>query len=186
VQREELEHLIRAAGDVTREYSFIIVGSQSILGSIPAPPAELTMSMEADLYPRDAPEKADLIDGQLGEGSSFHVRFGFYGQGVGPETAVLPEGWEERLHRVQNANTNLFEGWCLDVADLFMAKAVANRDKDREFDMALLQHGFVKLKTVLTLVDRMPMTDEQKRSLRARIRRWAKMVQDRGFVLSED
>jgi hypothetical protein len=45
--REELEHLIRAAAEVTDEYEFVIVGSQSILGPIPNPPAELTMSMEA-------------------------------------------------------------------------------------------------------------------------------------------
>ena len=57
--REELEHLIRAAADVTNEYEFVVVGSQSILGPIPNPPAELTMSMEADIYPMNAEEKAD-------------------------------------------------------------------------------------------------------------------------------
>jgi hypothetical protein len=30
--REKLEHIIRASGDVTDQYEFIIVGSQSILG----------------------------------------------------------------------------------------------------------------------------------------------------------
>lgn len=45
MEREELEHLIRAAAEVTHEYEFIIIGSQSILGSIPNSPAELKMSM---------------------------------------------------------------------------------------------------------------------------------------------
>lgn len=35
MNREDLEHIIRAAADVTNEYEFIIVGSQSILGPIP-------------------------------------------------------------------------------------------------------------------------------------------------------
>jgi hypothetical protein len=30
-------------------------------------------------------------------------------------------------------------GYCLDVLDLFMSKALANREKDREFNMALLR-----------------------------------------------
>jgi hypothetical protein len=33
--REELEHIIRASADVTGQYEFIIVGSQSILGQVP-------------------------------------------------------------------------------------------------------------------------------------------------------
>jgi hypothetical protein len=56
MNRNNLEHLIRAAGEVTGEYEFVIVGSQSILGPIPHPQAELTMSMEADIYPMNAEE----------------------------------------------------------------------------------------------------------------------------------
>lgn len=46
--REELEHIIRASGDITDQYEFIIVGSQSILGSVPRPEQVFTVSMEAD------------------------------------------------------------------------------------------------------------------------------------------
>lgn len=69
MEREELEHLIRAAAEVTHEYEFIIIGSQAILGAIPDSPAELKMSMEADIYARNAPEKSDLIDGALDQAS---------------------------------------------------------------------------------------------------------------------
>jgi len=88
--REELEHIIRASGDVTDEYEFIVVGSQSILGPVPRPEEVFTMSAEADIYPLRAPELAEKIEGALGEGSQFHKTFGYYAQGVGPETAVLP------------------------------------------------------------------------------------------------
>lgn len=50
MNREDLEHIIRAAADVTNEYEFIIVGSQSILGPIPYPPEVFRMSAEADIY----------------------------------------------------------------------------------------------------------------------------------------
>ena len=31
--REELEHIIRASADVTNQYEFVIIGSQSMLGA---------------------------------------------------------------------------------------------------------------------------------------------------------
>ena len=172
--REELEHIIRASAEVTQEYEFIIVGSQSILGSVPNPEDEFTMSAEADIYPMNAPDKANLIEGALGEGSQFHDTYGYYAQGVGPETAVLPIGWIQRVHRVQNTNTNDRVGYCLDVADLFMSKAAAGREKDREFCTALLSYGYVSLQQVLQLVAQMPLDDKAMRALRATIRRWAK------------
>jgi len=46
--REELEHIIRASGDITNQYEFVIIGSQSILGPIPNPPKVFSVSMEAD------------------------------------------------------------------------------------------------------------------------------------------
>lgn len=88
--REELEHIIRASGDVTDQYEFVIVGSQSMLGPVPNPESVFTVSMEADIYPLQAPELADKIDGAIGEGSQFHLTYGYYAQGVGPETALLP------------------------------------------------------------------------------------------------
>jgi hypothetical protein len=171
--REELEHIIRASGNITQQYEFVILGSQSILGAIPNPPAFFTMSAEADIYPLDAPEMADQIDGAIGEGSDFHDAHGFYAQGVGPETATLPDGWIDRVHRIQNANTDLRVGLCLSVVDLFMSKAWAGRDKDREFCIGLLRHAFVKLEDALAMVHRMPLDESQHRTLTRRIKRWA-------------
>jgi hypothetical protein len=183
--REELEHIIRASGDVTDQYEFVIVGSQSILGPVPNPEEVFTMSAEADIYPLQAPELAEKIEGALGEGSQFHETYGYYAQGVGPETAVLPLGWMNRVHRVQNARTNDRVGYCLDVVDLFMSKAVAGRDKDRVFCMALLAYGHVRPAQALDLVPVMPLDADQQRKLRATIRRWAKTLRDAGHALPD-
>lgn len=178
--REELEHIIRASADITDQYEFVIVGSQSMLGPVPNPEDVFTVSMEADIYPLQAPELADKIDGAIGEGSQFHQQFGYYAQGVGPTTATLPKDWMQRVHRVQNRNTNDRVGYCLDVLDLFLAKAVAGREKDREFCMALFEYGYVIPEQVLELVQTMPIDDKVQRTLRATIRRWAKSVRDAG------
>lgn len=88
--REELEHIIRASAEVTNQYEFVIVGSQSMLGPVPNPAAVFTVSAEADIYPLLAPELADAIDGALGEGSPFHDTYGYYAQGVGPVRPFCP------------------------------------------------------------------------------------------------
>ncbi|MFG6429402.1 DUF6036 family nucleotidyltransferase [Roseateles sp. LYH14W] len=172
--REELEHLIRASAAVTDQYEFVIVGSQSILGALPNAAAEFTMSAEADIYPLAAPELAEKIDGALGEGSQFHETYGYYAQGVGPDTAILPNGWQQRLHRVQSAATNGRVGYCLDLVDLFLSKAAAGRGKDRLFCIALLQHGHVSTADALTRLPDMPLDDDGRRRLRAAITRWSK------------
>jgi hypothetical protein len=171
--REQLEHIIRASGVITDQYEFVILGSQAILGAIPNPPAFFTMSAEADIYPLNVPALADEIDGAIGEGSEFHHSKGFYAQGVGPETATLPSGWMDRVHKIQNANTDLKIGLCLSIVDLFMSKAWAGRDKDREFCTGLLRHAFVTLEDVLAMVPRMPLEESQRQTLARRIRRWA-------------
>lgn len=74
-----------------------MIGSQAILGWDESPPAALLVSREADIFPRERPDRANLIDGSIGELSPFHDTFGYYGHGVGPETAILPDGWEQRL-----------------------------------------------------------------------------------------
>ena len=172
--REQLEHIIRASGAITDQYEFVIVGSQSILGAVPKPEDVFTVSMEADIYPLQAPELADRIDGAIGEGSQFHQTYGYYAQGVGPETACLPADWMQRVHRIQTRNTQDRVGYCLDVLDLFLAKAAAGREKDREFCMALLAHGYVTAEPALTLIRTMPLDDRAQPTLRARVRRWAK------------
>jgi|GEM_PF-2480037 len=43
MRRADLEHLIRAAAGITNEYEFIIIGSQSILGSFLDAPNGLRM-----------------------------------------------------------------------------------------------------------------------------------------------
>jgi len=113
---------------------------------------------------------ADLIDGAIGEASMFHETFGYYAEGVVSSTAVLPSGWRERLVRFQTPATANVVAWCLEVHDLWLAKAVAGRPKDLEFCAALKRAGLVR---VAVLEERLPsiVLDERLRALvAARIR----------------
>ncbi|MDX9719149.1 MAG: hypothetical protein RBU37_00270 [Myxococcota bacterium] len=149
MNRAQLEHLIRAAATIADDDELIVIGSQSVLGQFPEAPSELLVSMEADLFPRNHPERWDLIDGTIGEGSPFHEAFGYYAQGVDETTATLPTGWQHRLVPVHNANTRGATGWCLELHDLAIAKYVAARDKDLRFLEAAVKHGLLDLPTLL-------------------------------------
>ncbi|MCX6349786.1 MAG: hypothetical protein NTV79_09880 [Candidatus Aureabacteria bacterium] len=143
MNRKQLEHVLRASGSVSGCREIVILGSQAILGAYPKAPANLVFSMEVDLYPLDAPDKADLIDGCLGEMSPFHETFGYYAHGVGPETAALPAGWKKRLVRLENANTGGTIGWCLSPADLAISKLMAGREKDIDFIRGMFKSNLI-------------------------------------------
>jgi hypothetical protein len=156
VKRADLEHIIRAAGNIADCRHLVIIGSQAILGSCPHPPPELTVSQEVDTYPLEAPEKADLIDGSIGEKSPFHETFGYYAHGVGPETAVLPARWRERLVPVCSENTRGVTGLCLSSADLAISKLIAGRGKDLEFVRLMLKHRLVSFHAIEALLGELP------------------------------
>ena len=167
--RSELEHLIRASGAIANDNELIIIGSQSILGQFPDAPAELCISMETDLYPRHHPDLANLVDGAIGEGSSFHEQFGYYARGVGPETAILPEGWEDRLVRVSNENTNGITGLCLEVHDLAISKHIAGRAKDMDFTRELARHGMTDHDTLLKRLRKTKLPTKLRTGIKSRI-----------------
>jgi hypothetical protein len=166
VRREQLEHVIRAAAQIADDDDIVIVGSQAVLGSAPDAPDELLRSVEADLYPRTRPERADVIDGAIGEGSPFHETFGYYAHGVGPETAVAPEGWQERLVPVSGPGTRGATGWCLEPHDLVLAKLVAGRERDVAFARVAVGHDIVEGRELLSRVERLPIPLEHREHVR--------------------
>jgi hypothetical protein len=171
MQRHQLEHIIRASAAITGAKEFIVVGSQAVLGQFPQAPEELLESIEADVFsPRSAAE-SDLIDGSIGEGSPFHQTFGYYAHGVAPETAVLPEGWRDRLVAVCNANTGTGTGLCLEVHDLAVSKVAAGREKDLHFVGALIRHHLVEDSTILERLTRTPLSAEARQLCRTRLQR---------------
>ncbi len=170
MKRSELEHIIRASGAIADDDEIIIIGSQAILGQFPDAPVQLLVSMEADIYPKSDPKKADLVDGAIGEGSSFHELHGYYAQGVGEKTATLPKDWQSRLVAVNNENTNGVTGYCLEVHDLAISKMIAMRPKDLEFVQELVRHDMIEKKTMLHRLKQTDIEDSPRRTARGRIR----------------
>jgi len=160
MRRDQLEHAIRTACQIIGHSDVIVVGSQSILGTF----------REEQLPPEAA-----------GEFSPFEELHGFSIDGVDLETSALPEGWRDRLVKVQNPNTAApagepqFTGWCLDKEDLCVAKLCALREKDRAFVAALLAHGLVDPAVIL---ERVPTVGPRHQAAAGRAAAWISARRD--------
>ncbi|MHB1539014.1 MAG: hypothetical protein ACYCUM_11155 [Solirubrobacteraceae bacterium] len=124
----------------------VVIGSQAILATVPDAAGALSASVEADLYPAVNPEAATTIAGALGEMTLFHDTYGYYADGVGPETPVAPVGWQARLIPISNESTVSASGiqatgWCMEAHDLVLSKLAAGRDKDLIFARAAIADG---------------------------------------------
>lgn len=152
MNRREIEHVLRAAGAITGINTWVIVGSQAILGALPNAPAELLKSEDADVYAPDDASASELLDGSIGERSLFHESFGYYGHGVGAETATLPKRWRDRSVTIHSPATGGVTGICPSPADLAISKIVAWREKDQGFVRALFEHRIVSIGDLEALV----------------------------------
>ncbi len=159
MNREQLDHIVRAVTEVVPGERVLIIGSQAVLAQVDEVdlPIEATRSIEADVAFFDDPDdsKADKVDGAIGELSRFHETFGYYGQGVNVGTATLPESWRHRLVRLEPTSASS-PVWCLEIHDCVVSKLVANRQKDREYAAALLAHGIVSAEILSGRVDELP------------------------------
>lgn len=120
--------------------------------------------MEADIYPLRDPGAADLIDEALGDGSPFHVAFGYYAHGVGPETAKAPLGWQERLVMREvprrPGSKGTLVAWCLEMHDLVLSKCAAGRERDWDYAREALNAGIVDARILLARVLDLPVPHE--------------------------
>lgn len=162
MNREEFDHVVRAAADVVGD-DIVVIGSQAILAQHPDAPEEMLRSAELDVFPRTKLGAADEIDGALGDGSPFHETFGYYAHSVGPETLTAPAGWENRLIRVELRAAQRKQGtvvaWCLATHDLVVAKLAAGREHDLEFVRAAIASGLVDTEQLRLGIDLLPETE---------------------------
>ena len=84
---------------------------------------------------------------------------------------MLPKGWRQRLVRIENANMRAVAGLCLEVHDLAVAKHVAGREKDLEFNRELARRGMTDSKTLLARLEDTEVAAEVRKIIEARIRR---------------
>lgn len=168
MKKSQVDHVLRAAGRITGEKRFIIVGSQSLHGKHPDAADDIVRSAEVDLIATGKVERSEWLNA-IGQDSPFHESFGYYADPVDEATtAALPKGWKGRLVNLPEGDTEGVRGLCLDPHDLAIAKYIARREKDREFTRALAKRGYTRRARLLELLDDTPVAEDVK----ARIRKY--------------
>ena len=177
--RDQLEHAIRAACDVSGDTELWLFGSQAILGEFPNATESLRASLRVDVQPKNRPEAIELIDGALGEFSQFHQTHGFYVHGISIESAKHPDGWEQRTVPISDfISTRGNTGLCVEAHDLAASKLAAYRDKDKEFVRLLLLEKMIDTAILTARINLLRIGEQQRKTYLEWLRITAEELED--------
>jgi hypothetical protein len=170
MKKRELDHVLRAAGRITGEKQFIIIGSQALHGTYPDLADDIVKSAEVDLLATKSPKRTEWLNA-IGVYSQFHETFGYYADPVDEKTATLAKGWKGRLVQLPSGETEGVTGLCLEPHDLAIAKYVASRDKDLVFTRELARRGIVSEERLLSLLEQTQIAEHARSRIRDQISR---------------
>jgi len=168
MKKQELDHVLRAAGRITGEKQFIIIGSQSLHGKYPDLADDIVKSAEVDLLAANRPGRTEWLN-SIGVYSRFHETFGYYADPVDEKSATLPKGWKGRLVNLPPGDTEGVKGLCLEPHDLAIAKYVAAREKDLVFTRELVERGILSEGRLLSLLEQTPVDEQVRNRIRDQI-----------------
>ncbi|HEV7135568.1 MAG TPA: DUF6036 family nucleotidyltransferase [Steroidobacteraceae bacterium] len=168
MKKQQVDHVLRAAGSITGEKRFIIIGSQALHGKYPDVADQIVTSFEVDLIALEHVERTEWLN-VIGVDSQFHETFGYYADAVDVGTATLPKGWKGRLVNLPPGDTEGVRGLCLDPHDLAISKYAAFREKDLLFTRELARRRLISKGQLLTLLEQTKIGEELRERIRARI-----------------
>ena len=160
---------------------YVVIGSLSILGlqeSFDIPDA-MVMSIDVDCYTKAEPGRIFDIVKDLGENSSFHHKSGFYLDAVSPELPSLPDGWQDRLVKIERAS---LRAWFLEPNDAALSKYARGEPRDRRWIKAGILAGVVSMPVVKSRLGSTNFIDRDEelkaRQLVEEDRLWFAVIQD--------
>lgn len=158
----KVEHILRAAGDATGHGTFVVIGSAAIFLWERDVPGAMAISREADLFAAgvgaaEVDRISDELDAILGQASSFDETYGYYCDGVGEETAILPRDWRRRAKAYSSPATAGVTALVPHPNDLALAKLCAGREKDMAWLAAGVEHGLITVREMRSRLDELPI-----------------------------
>ena len=158
-----INHILRSAAAITRHRTFVIVGSAAVIAGLRENiPLGMTQTAEVDIYAFEAPnveELSVLIDGSIGQDSQFHSTFGYYADGVSPETSKMPSDWLGRATRYESPESPGVLALVPEENDIALAKLVAWREKDIHWLKDGVAAEVLSLEKMSTRLSLMPAAD---------------------------
>lgn len=157
-----LQHLLRAARILAEDRRFLVLGSASLLASVPGlgdADGLLATTYDADLCPEPFDElTAVMLDEALGEHRVFFQRHGYHADILRESILeTLPEGWRGRLVPVPECP----DAFALDPADLAAVKLGVGRPKDIELVRKLRVMGMIDPAVLRSRIDALRLPVER-------------------------
>lgn len=141
--RDDLRLLFAQARKLSGEADFVVLGSLAALGYAGKLPARMAMSLDVDAYGKSDPARIFDLASKLGQGSAFEAAHGYYLDPISPRIATLPEGWQERLVRIELEPG--LAAWFLEPNDAAVSKYARMEPRDREWIRAGLEAAILSL-----------------------------------------
>jgi len=143
MKRDELRLLFARARALSGETDYVVFGSLAALGYAGTVPPRMAVSVDVDAYGKNDPGRIFALAGELGQGSAFEAKHGYYLDPISPHVATLPAGWEARLVRIELEPG--LAAWFLEPNDAAVSKYARMEPRDREWIRAGLQAGILSL-----------------------------------------
>ncbi len=181
MRREDLRLLFARARDLCGETDYVVLGSLAVLGHAGEVPARMAASLDVDAYSKGDPARIFDLVSALGSGSPFEAERGYYLDPISPRVATLPDGWDERLLRIQ-LEPDLV-AWFLEPNDAAVSKYARMEPRDREWIRPGLRAGILSMAIIEARVRQTTFLDDAE-SVRARQaigedRRWLRTTRPR-------
>ena len=146
MKRDDLRRLFAQARKLSGEPDYVVFGSLAALGYSDHVPPRMAMSVDVDAFGKSDPPRIFELARALGQGSSFDAENGYYLDPISPRVATLPEGWEQRLVRIELEPG--LAAWFLEPNDAAVSKYARMEPRDREWVRAGLEAAILSLPIV--------------------------------------
>jgi hypothetical protein len=164
MRKQGIDHILRAAADVTKQKKFVLVGSAAVIARRQHIPLNMMYTPEIDIYAPEADDielVSEMIDGSIGQGSQFHNEHGYYGDGVSPGTAKMPIDWQERAIEYTGPGCPGVVALVPEENDVALAKLAAWREKDRDWLNEGVRTGVFSLERMASRLGLMPQPNAE-------------------------
>ena len=161
---DALFSLLNAAHTLCGHREYVLVGSLSVLGmaEVTGIPADMTMSIDADCFTLADPGRIFDLQHALGEGSAYHREHGIYLDPVSPQLPTLPEGWQQRLIRLERGKV---VAAFLEPNDAAVSKLARGEPRDLRWVRAGLRAEIVSMPVVRLRMRSTSFLDEDEKRL---------------------
>lgn len=155
---DQVFELAAAARALTQHPELVVIGSNSILGGVPATqvPAQMSMSIDLDAYLRRDPGRTEDLTAALGENSAYHLDKGVFLDVVSPRLLTAPEGWEARMNKVERDGLTV---WFLEPVDAAISKLARGEARDLRWVRGGLSAGIFTIHQIRARLPRTPFLD---------------------------